>query len=89
MTVVINFNNINSREDFYNIINSKFEFEYVHNNLDSLYDELTCICYDLTIIIQNLSDEKIQSNKYFNSIKQLFDDLNNEIDNINIIYEKN
>ena len=85
MIVVIDFKNINSREEFYNEINSKFEFEYTHNNLDSLYDELTCICYELTIEIRNLNEEKMNSDRYFNSIKQLFDDVNNEIENIKVI----
>lgn len=87
MTVVIDFLNINNRDEFYTEINSKFDFEYEHNNLDSLYDELTCICYELKIVIKNLDDNKMNSNKYFSSIKQLFDDLDNELDNVKITYE--
>ena len=87
MTVILNFDNINTREEFYSEVNSKFNFEYTHTNLDSLYDELTCICYDLTIKIINLNEEKTKLNNYFYSIKQLFDDVNNEIENINVLYE--
>lgn len=87
MIVILDFENINTRAQFYELINSKFEFEYTHSNLDSLYDELTCICYELDIIIKNLDNSKFNLDKYFISIKQLFDDLNNEINNINVKYE--
>lgn len=87
MIVILDFENINTRAQFYELINSKFEFEYTHSNLDSLYDELTCICYELDIIIKKLDNSKFNLDKYFISIKQLFDDLNNEIDNINVKYE--
>lgn len=86
MTVILDFKNINTREEFYDLINSKFEFEYIHSNLDSLYDELTCICYDLIIVIKNLNNVKFNQDKYFVSIKQLFDDLSDEIENINVKY---
>lgn len=87
MIVILDFENINTRTQFYELVNSKFEFEYTHSNLDSLYDELTCICYELDIIIKKLDNSKFNLDKYFISIKQLFDDLNNEIDNINVKYE--
>lgn len=87
MIITLNFKEINNREAFYNLMNSSFEFEYVHSNLDSLYDELTCICYDLDIVIKNLDEKKLKQDNYFMSIKQLFDDLNNEIENINVKYE--
>lgn len=87
MIVILDFKNINTREEFYEMVNSKFNFEFDHTNLDSLYDELTCICYDLKIEINNLDNNKLHCNKYFMSIKQLFDDVNNEIDNINVIYK--
>lgn len=86
MTVILDFKNINTREEFYDLMNSKFEFEYIHSNLDSLYDELTCICYDLIIVIKNLNNVKFNQDKYFVSIKQLFDDLSDEIENINVKY---
>lgn len=86
MTVILDFKNVNTREEFYDLINSKFEFEYIHSNLDSLYDELTCICYDLIIVIKNLNNAKFNQDKYFVSIKQLFDDLSDEIENINVKY---
>ena len=87
MIVTLNFENINNRDEFYELVNSKFEFEYTHSNLDSLYDELTCICYELEIVIKNLNDIKFSKDKYFKMIKQLFDDLNNEIENIIVKYE--
>ena len=87
MEIILDFEAINSREDFYKEVNLKFDFEYVHNNLDSLYDELTCICYELKIVIKNLNDEKFKKDKYFNSIKLLFDDIENELDNVKVIYE--
>ena len=59
MIVILDFENINTRAQFYELINSKFEFEYTHSNLDSLYDELTCICYELDIIIKNLDNSLI------------------------------
>lgn len=87
MIVILDFNEINTKEQFYELMNSKFDFEYSPSNLDSLYDELTCICYDLNIIIKNLDCVKVNQDKYFLMIKQLFDDLNNELDNVNVKYE--
>lgn len=39
--IVIDCENIKSKEDFYNILNENFDFEYEANNLDGLFDLLS------------------------------------------------
>jgi hypothetical protein len=60
------------------------------NMLTSIYDGRVLIVDDNFQIVYdtyNLDDNKMNSNKYFSSIKQLFDDLDNELDNVEITYE--
>lgn len=87
MKVVIDFNNINSKEEFHNLLKEKLQLNNYHNNLDSLNDELTSIFYNITIIIKNIDYVSYSIGEYINVFKELLKNIQDEKNNIIIYYE--
>lgn len=87
MIVIIDFNNITSKNDIHDIIRKSFDFEYYGNNFDSLYDNLSSISCDLDIVIKNIDkvDEELKS--YINIFKNVLNDIMDECENIKVRYE--
>ena len=87
MIVIVDFNNINSKNDIHNIIRNSFNFEYYGNNFDSLYDNLSSITYELDIVIKNIDKVYEELKSYINIFKNVLNDIMDECDNIKVRYE--
>lgn len=49
--IIVDFKDIESKKDFYDLLNEKFDFEYEANNLDGLFDLLSM--EDERIVLKN------------------------------------
>ena len=87
MEIVLDFNNINSKDQFHDYLKKEFTiFEY-DRNLDALYDELSSITYSLILKIKNINIIENKLGDYVKILKEVLNDLNNETPNINVYYE--
>ena len=67
-------------------LKEKLEFpDYYGNNLDALYDMLTSLEEGTFIEIINYQNFEKNDEKYFKSLCELFDDVNNEDIGVNIV----
>lgn len=85
-SIIIDFKNINSKEDFYPELAEKCELpEYFGNNLDALWDILTSgeLGFPLMISFVNFNKNK---NKFFRDLYKLLKDAEKETDK-NIIFK--
>ncbi len=87
MIIELDFNNVNDKNDFHQIIQKQFDFEDYGYNLDSLYDLLTSFTDSLTIKIYNIDKVNESINNYINVFKSLLNDIVNECSNISIMYK--
>ena len=85
MIVVLDFENIKSKEEFYNYLNNTFKFEEYVNNLDFLYDQLCCFLEEIEIQIINVNVLKEVLDNSFKGFINLLDDVNEECENIKIV----
>lgn len=86
MKIILDMNNINTKDELHNYIQKVFKFEDYYNNLDCLFDELTCITTDLTIEIINIDYIKKSLGCYTQSFIELLNKVSNTINNIKINY---
>lgn len=84
MEIILDFKNINDKQQFHNYLQKSLFFIDYDNNLDGLYDELSCLNMNIVIVLKNI--DLINSNlvNYFNTFKQLLLDVMNINKNINI-----
>ena len=78
--IVFDFKKIKNKKDFYNELAEKVQLpEYFGNNLDALWDIITCGEIDLPteVIFINFDNRK---NKFFVSLEELFKDAEKETD---------
>lgn len=87
MIVTLDFNNINTKEEFHNYIQKKFSFKNYHNNLDSLYDEMTSFTTNVIIEIYNLNYIIDSLGNYASIFIGLLEDIKEERKNIVISFK--
>ena len=87
MKVILDFINVDTKAKLFSLFNEKFNFNEDCNNLDALYDELTCICDEVQIIIKNIDNCNITLGNYTNALKTVLKDVEQECENIHILYE--
>ena len=87
MKFVLDFSQVNDKKELFELINYSFKFEEKCTNLDALYDELTSIVDDYTIIIKNIDNALIKLGNYINILRQVLTDCEIECENIHILYE--
>ena len=86
MKVVLDFKNILDKIMMHQYLKEKLEFpDYYGNNLDALYDMLTSLEEGTFIEIINYQNFEKNDEKYFKSLCELFDDVNNEDIGVNIV----
>ena len=89
MKVVLDFKNILDKIMMHQYLKEKLEFpDYYGNNLDALYDMLTSLEEGTFIEIINYQNFEKNDEKYFKSLCELFEDVNNEDLGVKIILKK-
>ena len=76
--IEIDFENITTKEEFYEIFKSKIELpEYFGDNLDALWDVITAYLeLPLKVRFLNFNNKKLD---FFVSLKELFNDAEREL----------
>ena len=87
MRVVLDFINIDTKQKLFSLFNNNFSFNEECYNLDALHDELTSICIETEIVIKNIDDCLNSLGDYINILKNVFKDVEEECENIHIVYE--
>ena len=84
MKIIIDLKNVNTKEQFFRIINNQFNFEIYSSNLDSLNDNLTSISDEIEIIIKNINDAIINLGDYIETFKEMMLEIDEELENIKV-----
>ena len=78
LKIEIDFENITTKEEFYEVFRSKIELpEYFGDNLDALWDVMTAYLeLPLKVRFLNFNNKKLD---FFVSLKELFNDAEREL----------
>lgn len=89
MKVIIDGNQINSKEGLHKILKEKLELpDYYSNNLDALYDCLTgWVELPMTIIWLNYTESKNRLGDYADKVLEVFKEVEEELDGFQIEIE--